>query len=526
MSLDPSPLSSRPTPLLNPSDPVPGRGSALVGAIIAVALAVVVGFVSTKAGTSLLFFSQGIFARSNIVVNQLPQIQGFNYYWTGGYDAAGVTGYRNTTATQKIFAQEANQYHMNLVVITVTADVNQRTGTNVDFTAGQAFDNTRNIDTYPASTYTALAKEAIAQGMTPVFRLDIRVLNYQSLDPSSTMIGQQWQSNSDSSLIGAERDWFNSYTKFAVYYAQLAQQLGMPMLIIGQDLYNIAFDSPDTNTGATSTAKLGLGGDAGVKCFGRRDCEWRHVISAIRNTTYVPLGSKAHVTGGGYSGVLTFAATVKVNLTLGINTPEWQDITWWDALDVIGVDAFFPLTTAQDNSTSTLVNAWNGAVTSVAISTPAPNYVAQLRKLADKYAKHILFTGAGYETISGSNQTPGRTNLPSDLTIPPDNTEQASDMESLLKVFSNETWWLGVIWSSDYPQWPRHALTATSINPNTVYGLENPYWAFNTEWAGECLPPATCPYPEKGGGAILRQYYQAAPLSVTLWENLGATVSG
>ena len=42
MSLDPSPLSSRPTPLLNPTDPVPGRGSALIGGIVAVALAVVV----------------------------------------------------------------------------------------------------------------------------------------------------------------------------------------------------------------------------------------------------------------------------------------------------------------------------------------------------------------------------------------------------------------------------------------------------------------------------------------------------
>ena len=523
MSLDPSPLSSRPTPLLNPTDPVPGRGSALAGAIIAVVLAVVVGFVSTKDGTSLLFFSQGIFARANAVVNQLPQIQGFNYYWTGGYDGAGVTGYRNTSANQKIFDQEANQYHMNLVVITVTADVNQVTGLNVNFTPGQPFENTQNIDTYAPSTYMALAQQAIADGMTPVFRLDIRVLNDPQINPNSTRIGTDWQSNTDAGVIGDERAWFNSYTKFAVFYAQLAKQLNMPMLIIGQDLYNIAFDSADTNTNATKTAKLGLGGDAGVKCFGRRDCEWRHIISAIRNPQYVALGGHGHLTGGNYSGVLTFASTVTTNQ--GSVLPEWQAITWWDALDVIGIDAFFPLTNAQDNSTSTLVDAWNGAAPSVAVSTPAPNYVKQLSVEAATYGKQILFTGAGYETISSSNQTPGTTKLPASTT-PPDNIEQANDMESLVKVFTNETWWLGVIWSSDYPQWPRHALERTSVNSNTVDGLDNAEWLWNTEWAGECIPPTVCGYPEKGGGAILRQYYQSARLPATLWENLNPAYTG
>ena len=259
MSLDPSPLSSRPTPLLNPTDPVPGRGSALVGAIIAVALAVVVMVVSNKAGTWLLFFSQGFSAQTRAVVNQLPQIQGFNYYWTHSYDN-GVLGYNNTTANTHNLQEEATSYHMNLVVITVTADQNQQTGTNINFAQGAGFDNTRNLDTYSDATYINMVQMAQKDGLVPVFRLDIRVLNDSSNDPSSTLIGGPWQS-SDSGLRTNERNWFNSYTLFAVHYARLAAQNHMPMLIIGQDLYDIAIDTSDT--GASATKKAKLGGDAG-----------------------------------------------------------------------------------------------------------------------------------------------------------------------------------------------------------------------------------------------------------------------
>ena len=107
--------------------------------------------------------------------------------------------------------------------------------------------------------------------------------------------------------------------------------------------------------------------------------------------------------------MLTFAATV--DSTQG--NPEWQAITWWDKLDVIGIDAYFPLTATIHDTVQTIENAWTGNITSpVALTTPAPNYVAAMRTLADKYNKHILFTGAGYETLPDSNKTPSKTTPP------------------------------------------------------------------------------------------------------------------
>src|ERR1700690_1681871 len=85
MSLDPSPLSPTPTPLLNPIAPVPSRGSALIGALISVGLAVIVAVVSLRFGTALIFAPAGLKAQANGVVATSPyQIQGFEYYWRNG----------------------------------------------------------------------------------------------------------------------------------------------------------------------------------------------------------------------------------------------------------------------------------------------------------------------------------------------------------------------------------------------------------------------------------------------------------
>lgn len=526
MSLNPSPLSSRPTPLLNPTDPVPGRGSALIGGIVAVALAVVVVVVSSRVGNKLLFFAQGITNHAQVIANQLPQIQGFNYYWTGGYDPAGAkdVGYNNLTANQHNIPEEANAYHMNLMVIAVTADQDQLTGTQLVYTPGATVGNPQDglhdIDSYPEATYLKLVEAAKASGMTPVLRLEVRVLGQSNNDPSATPVGLTWQGG-DAGSVASERAWFNSYTQFAVHFAQLSAKWGLPMLIIGHDLSSIAYDAPDTSTGFTHTARTGEGGDPGALCYGRRDCEWRHVIAAIHNTNFPPLGGGKRLVGGSFGGVLTFAATTPSSATQLGPTPEWQAITWWDALDVIGIEAFFPLTTTADPSVQTLVDAWQGNILpSEAVASPIPRYIDQLRAIANQYSRHILFTGAGYESLSGANSSPGSVVQPTDpANTPSDDQEQANAMEALLRIFTNQPWWLGAIWSSDYPQWKRSLLAYTTYNGSGV-GLSEPFWGFNTEWAGDCIPPASCTHPEKAGGQVLRQFYHPAPLPDTLWTNL------
>jgi hypothetical protein len=502
MSLDSSPLSPRPTPLLNPTDPVPGRMAALIGGGISVALAAVIVFVTLRLGTQIVFLPAGISANARGVVDQLQQIQGFSDYWTHSYDGVnGFRGYDDSTANQKIMADEANTSHMNLVVITITADVVQNTGTDVIFNPK----NPNDIDTYSDATYTRMVQQAQAAGLTPVFRLDVRVVqDLQNNDYANTTIGSTW-ADSQPISIAYETQWFNSYTRFAVYYAILARKLNVPLMIIGSDLAFIATDN--TLTGLTKSPRTGPWGDPGTKCYGRRDCEWRHVINAIHSPSYTLLGSKRGTTGGNYSGRLTFAATVRYDPTGSSNllpTPEWSTITWWDALDVIGIDAFFPLTNSlTDPTVAQLTAAWNGTLPAGQAATVAPqDIVSALENLSNQYGKHILFTAAGYESVSGCTGDPG-----TDTTgTTEDDAEQQYDMSALITVFSQKTWWLGVIWSADYPVWPRTHLADTS-SANNAGLLEHDYHT-NTEWAG------------KTAGTALGQIYAVAPLTDALWANL------
>jgi hypothetical protein len=504
MSLDPSPLSPQPTPLLSPTDPVPGRGSALIGAGVSVALAIVIVFVTLRFGINLVFVPQGYNAKAQQMVFSTAKIQGFSYYWTGSF---GNKGYTDQTAAQNIFSDEAKNYHMNLATITITANQTLDSGLGVTFAA--------DTDTYPDATYTALVAAARAAGLSPIFRLDVRVLGNSSHDPSSTNIGSTWLL-SDSTTVASERAWFDSYTAFAVHYAQLAQSLNIPLIIIGSDLTSIAIDT--SATGLTTKSKAGLGGDAGVLCYGRRDCEWRHVIAAMHAATYTPLTSKTARPGGTYTGKLTFASVVATSADNLI--PEWSTITWWDALDIIGIDAYFPLTNGQDIAPSVLATAWNGTLDPAARASgnSGEPIFTDLRNFSSKFKRNILFTGAGYESFGGSNGAPNNTSNTSDTS---DQTEQAYDMKALLQIFSAQTWWIGAIWFADYPVWPRSSLsTLNTFDANGDAPLTERDWIYNTEWAGDCLQSQGCSNPEKDAGVYLREFYKKAPLTDDIWATL------
>ncbi|HKD76435.1 MAG TPA: hypothetical protein VKB76_13110, partial [Ktedonobacterales bacterium] len=356
-------------------------------------------------------------------------------------------------------------------------------------------------------------KTAKQYGLTPVFKLELRDTGTDANTNGawSGLIGSLFTAHTE--LL-----WVDQYTAFAAHYAQLAQQLHMPFFIIGSELDRLTVDNSET------AGKPAMPPSDTFTCKARRDCEWRHIAAAMRGTDYQPLTSTTHQPGGGYTGKLIYAATSDALPGITIGEPEWQNITWWDAVDYIGINAFFPLLAGNATSDIQIQSAWHHDDSHGALaSSNTTSLFDAFSNLAAHFGRPILFTGAGYESASGSNADPGNT-----TTAAQDDNEQLNDMHGLLEAFSNQPWWLGVVWSSDYAIWPRDSLNsfnnASSTSPFFRDGGEGfgegnsePTWATNTEWAGDCLSASSgkCTdghAPAKAAGVMLSQTYPVKPI--------------
>nr|WSZ94850.1 hypothetical protein OH820_03590 [Streptomyces sp. NBC_00857] len=191
----------------------------------------------------------------------------------------------------------------------------------------------------------------------------------------------------------ADRDaWFTAYERFITHYAALAEDLGVEQFAVGTEL------------AGTSTDR------------GR----WTKVIAAVRDT---------------YRGPLTYAA----------NYDEYARIRFWTSLDLIGIDAYWPLADSATTDPARLAKGWKPIV-------------AELAAFAARQDKKILFTEAGYVSQHGTAAAPyswtvsGRAGA----------DEQSAAYRSLLTAFDGRPWWAGVCWWM-WDDWPDSGETARRL---------------------------------------------------------------
>jgi hypothetical protein len=116
-------------------------------------------------------------------------------------------------------------------------------------------------------------------------------------------------------------------------------------------------------------------------------------------------------------------------LVYAANFNEYTRVPFWDALDLIGIDAYWPLSQQPTSETAMLERAWEPIR-------------AELAAFAAKNHRRILFTEAGYTSAHGT------TTLPHSWMISetPDQAEQAAAYQALLTSFDEQPWWAGVFW--------------------------------------------------------------------------------
>jgi hypothetical protein len=176
--------------------------------------------------------------------------------------------------------------------------------------------------------------------------------------------------------------WFARYEEFIVHYARLAEAWGMEALCVGTEL-----------EGTT-----------------RRTADWRRIIAAVRAV---------------YHGRLTYAANW---------SGEFEHVEFWDDLDYIGVQAYFPLTDRAEASVDELVAGW-----------AAP--VARIEAVQRRFGRPVLLTEIGYKAADRATVEPW-TWTTTDRYNP---EEQGRAYEAAFRVFWERPWCQGIYWWKWFP---------------------------------------------------------------------------
>lgn len=495
MPLLPTPLSPGSSPLPEPGRRPPDSKALRLGALLALP-ALLVALLAGPVGFPGLFALVGGFQAQTATGLQNTagaQFQGFVFNAATGVKDGGYL----TPASLQNMRSQAATFRMNAVIIPVIADMPNRSKSLILWHAGQKAD----LDTLLESDYEQAIKDARTAGLIPILELQVRQYDLDSgSDTSADLVGKAWaftRSDANFASLGGtvnqlEKGWMDNYSAFASEYARLSAKYNLPYFIIGNGLSDVTTDGPLTTAKADPKAiDRGVPGESFPTCSGRRDCEWRHVIHAIRSPEYATFIKHAPQQGGNYSGKLIYAASWRGS-PLGATTPEFENIAWWDAVDIIGVNAYFPLSQNNaDLSVGQLQASWEGqrVCGSTDPNICPGNIVARLSAVAGKYNRSVIFTAAGYGSTPGANSGPP---IPSSANLAnKDQPEQLADMQALLETFNGQGWWAGVFWDGDEPVAPRNS---------------QPQWATSTNWAGDTLATS------KLSGQWLATYYKVAPI--------------
>ena len=120
-----------------------------------------------------------------------------------------------------------------------------------------------------------------------------------------------------------------------------------------------------------------------------------------------------------YSGPLTYAA----------NWDEYEQISFWEALDYIGVDAYFPLLDQKKMDTHKLAGEWK-------------RYKSSLQAISEKFDRPILFTEYGYMSLSECTHNAWEKEANRRVAVA-DYACQAQAIEVLFDTFWESDWWMG-----------------------------------------------------------------------------------
>jgi hypothetical protein len=213
--------------------------------------------------------------------------------------------------------------------------------------------------------------EGIIQTITYAKQLGLKVM----LKPHVWVRGQGWPGDFTLESEAAWQQWEKSYAQYLQAMTEIADSMQVEMLCIGTEYRKAVVARPDF---------------------------WRSLIDTIRSQ---------------YKGKLTYAA----------NWDNFENVVFWDQLDFIGIDAYFPLCEDQTPDVSTLIDGWQ---------TP----LRSIKRIQRRFNKPVLFTEYGYQSADYTSRGHWHATHENAST----NMEaQKNAYAALYQVFWHEPWFAG-----------------------------------------------------------------------------------
>ncbi|MFH6959515.1 glycoside hydrolase family 113 [Flavobacterium aquidurense] len=176
--------------------------------------------------------------------------------------------------------------------------------------------------------------------------------------------------------FSSEMEWLNweaDYEKYILSFALLAQKEKVALFCFGTELGNP---------------------------IAKRPKYWTALIKKIRKV---------------YDGKLTYAA----------NWDDFDEVPFWNDLDYIGIDAYFPLSNVETPSVAILNQNWK-------------KHILKMETIHQKFNKKIIFTEFGYRNSNNAAEQPW-----TETNDVANNKAQANGYEALFQSFSEQKWFAG-----------------------------------------------------------------------------------
>jgi hypothetical protein len=155
--------------------------------------------------------------------------------------------------------------------------------------------------------------------------------------PHIWVLGQGWLGDYHPGSEAGWEAWEADYRRYILHFARMADSLDAELFCIGTE------------------ARVSVR---------ERPAFWRGLIAEVR---------------GVYGGRLTYAA----------NWDNAHRVPFWDLLDLVGVDAYFPIHEGRQPGVAALLEGWAGPL-------------RELESLHAETGKPILFTEFGYQSVDGA----------------------------------------------------------------------------------------------------------------------------